>query len=105
LGCALGLGSRMMHSCGHHQRRHHGYGSSSNSPHACREREDNGVVACRPKLWEIATAIATASDNVVVASAIVSVAAIVECVLLLCRGVDVGWGLLADRHAELLDVC
>ena len=41
---------------------------------------------------------------VAVAAAIASVKAIVECVLPLCRGIDAGWGLLADSHAELLDV-
>ncbi len=52
-------------------------------------------------LWEITTIIVTA---VAVAAAMASVAAIVEYGLLLWRGVDVGRGLLADGHAELLDV-
>ena len=54
---------------------------------------------------ETPTTVATTTAVVVVASAIASVTAIVEHVLLLCRGIDVGWGLLADSHAELLDVC
>ncbi len=66
-----------------------------------------GTVATKPGwlLWETTTTVATTGTTVVVASAVASVAAIVECVLLLCRGIDVGWGLLADSHAELLDVC
>ena len=57
-------------------------------------------------LWETnTTTIATAGTAVAVAASISSVASIVECVLLLCRGVDVGQGLLADSHAKLLDVC
>jgi len=65
-----------------------------------------GTVATKPGwlLWETPTTVATTSTAVVVASAIASIIAIVERVLLLCRGIDVGWGLLADRHAELLDV-
>ena len=55
-------------------------------------------------LLEIPTAVATTTTAVVVASAIVSVMAIVKSVLLLCRGIDLGWGLLADSHAELVDV-
>ncbi len=38
-------------------------------------------------------------------TAIASAAEIVGHVLLLCGGIDGGWGLLADSHAELLDVC
>ena len=68
-----------------------------------------GTVATEPGwlLWETTTTttVATAGTAVAVATAVASVAAIVECVLLLCRGVDVGRGLLADGHAELLDVC
>ena len=56
-------------------------------------------------LWETTTTVATAGTVIAVVSAIASVTAIVEHVLLLCRGVDVGRGLLADSHAELLDVC
>ncbi len=51
-------------------------------------------------LWEIATAIA-ASGTTAVASA----KTIVGRVLLLSGGIDIGWGLLADIHAKLLDVC
>ncbi len=51
-------------------------------------------------LWEIATAVA-ASGTTAVASA----ETIDGHVLLLSGGVDVGWGLLADIHAKLLDVC
>ena len=68
-----------------------------------------GTVTTKPGwlLWKTTTTttVATAGTAVAVATAVASVAAIVECVLLLCRGVDVGWGLLADSHAELLDVC
>jgi hypothetical protein len=68
-----------------------------------------GTVATEPGwlLWETTTTttVATAGTIVAMATAVASVAAIVECVLLLCRGIDVGRGLLADRHAELLDVC
>jgi hypothetical protein len=57
-------------------------------------------------LWETnTTTIATAGTAVAVAASVVSVALIVECVLLQCRHLDVGRGLLADSHAELLDVC
>jgi hypothetical protein len=58
-------------------------------------------------LWETTTTttVATTGNTVAVATAVASVAAIVECVLLLCRGVDVGLGLLTNSHAELLDVC
>jgi hypothetical protein len=51
-------------------------------------------------LWEIATAVA-ASGTTAVASAEM----IVGHVLLLSGGIDVGWGLLANIHAKLLDVC
>ncbi len=51
------------------------------------------------------SAIATTGTSVVVVYAIASVTPIVERVLLLCRSNDVGWGLLADSHAELQDVC
>jgi hypothetical protein len=69
-----------------------------------------GTVATEPGwlLWETTTTtttIATPATTVSVATAVASVAVIVECVLLLCRDVDVGRGLLADGHAELLDVC
>ena len=65
-----------------------------------------GTVATKPGLllWETTTTVATTGTTVVVASAIASVTAIVESVLLLCRGIDVGRWLLADSHAELLDV-
>ena len=60
-----------------------------------------GTVAAKPGglLWEITTTIVTAGTAIAVATAVASVAAIVECGLLLRRGVDVGWGLLADSHA------
>ena len=66
-----------------------------------------GTVATKPGwlLWETPTTVYTTGTAVVVASTIVSVIAIVERVLLLCRGIDVGQGLLADSHAELLNVC
>ncbi len=51
-------------------------------------------------LWEVATAIAASGTP-----AIASAERIVGRVLLLSVGVDVGWGLLADIHAKLLDVC
>ncbi len=51
-------------------------------------------------LWKIATAIA-ASRTTTIASAEM----LVGHVLLLSGGVDVGWGLLANIHAKLLDVC
>ncbi len=65
-----------------------------------------GTIAAKPGglLWEITTYIVTAGTAVTVAAAVASVAAIVECGLLLWRGIDVGRGLLADTHAELLDV-
>jgi hypothetical protein len=64
-----------------------------------------GSVAAKPGwlLWEVATAIATAVTSVM-PTAIASATAIVGHVLLLCGGVDGGWGLLADSHAELPDV-
>jgi hypothetical protein len=55
-------------------------------------------------LWEVATAVATAVTSIV-PTASASATAIVGHVLLLCGGVDGGWGLLADSHAKLLDVC
>ena len=68
-----------------------------------------GTVTTKPGwlLWETTTTttVATTGNTVAVATAVASVAAIVECVLLLCRGVDVGRGLLTNSHAELLDVC
>ena len=65
-----------------------------------------GTVATKPGwlLWEAPTTVATTGTAVVVASAIASIMAIVERVLLLCRGIDVERGLLADSQAELLDV-
>ncbi len=51
-------------------------------------------------LWEIATAVAASRTT-----AIASAETIVGCVLLLSGGVDVGWGLFANIHAKLLDVC
>ena len=98
-----------MRSCGCHQCHHHEYGSSSNSPSACREWEGAWVVECWHRCHQTRlvvgrpTTVAT-TTTVVVASAIVSVTAIVESVLLLWRGIDVGCGLLADSHADLLDV-
>ena len=63
-------------------------------------------VAAKPGwlLWEAATAVAAAVTSIV-PTAIASAIAIVGHVLLLCGGVAGGWGLLADSHAELLDVC
>ena len=55
-------------------------------------------------LWEATTTVATAGTTVYMASAIASVTAFVERVLLLWRGIDVGRGLLANSHAKLLDV-
>ncbi len=65
-----------------------------------------GSVATKPGwlLWEAATAVAAAVTSVV-PTAIASATAIVGHVLLLCGGVAGGWGLLANSHAELLDVC
>ncbi len=65
-----------------------------------------GSVAAKPGwlLWEATTAVATAATSVM-PTAIASATAIVGHVLLLCGGVDGGWGLLVDSHAELLDVC
>jgi hypothetical protein len=51
-------------------------------------------------LWEIATAVATSGTT-----AVASAETIVGRVLLLSGGVDVGWGLLANIYAKLLDVC
>jgi hypothetical protein len=64
-----------------------------------------GSVAAKPGLllWEVATAIAAAVTSVV-SIAIASATVIVGHVLLLCGGIDGGWGLLANSHAELLDV-
>jgi hypothetical protein len=50
-------------------------------------------------LWDTAAAVLTATIVFVVS------VAIVEPVLLLNRGVDATWGLLADGHAELLNIC
>jgi hypothetical protein len=65
-----------------------------------------GSVAAKPGwlLWEVVTVNATALTSVM-PTAIASATAIVEHVLLLCWNVDGGWGLLANSHAELLDVC
>ncbi len=65
-----------------------------------------GSVAAQPGLllWEAATAVAAARTSIMPTST-VSAAAIVGHVLLLCGGVDGGWGLLANSHAEFLDVC
>jgi len=64
-----------------------------------------GNVATKPGwLLKTPTTVTTTTTTVVVASAIVSVTAIVESVLLLWWGIDVGQGLSADSHAELLDV-
>ncbi len=64
-----------------------------------------GSIAAKPGwlVWEAATAVA-AAGTIVVPTPIASAMAIVRHVLLLCGGVDGGWGLLADSHAELLDV-
>ena len=65
-----------------------------------------GTVATKPG-WLLETSpttVATTTTAVVVASTIASVTTMVESVLLLCRGIDVGRGVLADSHAELLDV-
>jgi hypothetical protein len=64
-----------------------------------------GSVATKPGwlLWEATTAVAAAVTSVM-PTAIASAMAIVGHVLLLCGGLDGGWGLLADNHAELLDV-
>jgi hypothetical protein len=53
-----------------------------------------GTVAAKPGwlLWETPNTVATSGTAVVVASAIATVTAIVERVLLLSRGIDVGWG-------------
>ncbi len=65
-----------------------------------------GSIAAKPGwlLWEATTAVAAAGTSVV-PTAIVFAAVIIGHVLLLCGGIDCGWGLLADSHAELLDVC
>jgi hypothetical protein len=65
-----------------------------------------GSVAAKPGwlLWEAATAIAAAVTSVM-STAIASATAIVGHVLLLCGGTAGGWGLLANSHAKLLDVC
>jgi hypothetical protein len=65
-----------------------------------------GSVAAKPGwlLWEVATAVAAAITSIV-PTAIMSAMAIVGHVLLLCGGIDGGWGLLANSHAELLDAC
>jgi len=64
-------------------------------------------VATKPGwlLWDNTAAIAIASTTAALTSAIASTVAIVGCVLLMWGGIDAGWGLLADSHAELLDVC
>jgi hypothetical protein len=64
------------------------------------------TVAAKPGglLWDITTYIVTTGTAIAVAAAVASVAAIVECGLLLWWGLDVGRGLLANTHAELLDV-
>ena len=62
-----------------------------------------GTVATKPGwlLWETTTTttVVTTGTAVAVAAAVASVVLIVESVLLLCRGVDVGQGLLANSHA------
>ena len=52
-------------------------------------------------LWEVAIAVAASGTTTAVASA----ETIVGRVLLLSGGINVGWGLLANIHAKLLDVC
>ena len=62
-------------------------------------------VATKPDwLLKTPTTITTTTTTAVVASTTVSVTAIAESVLLLWWGIDVGQGLSADSHAELLDV-
>jgi hypothetical protein len=51
-------------------------------------------------LWKISTAVAASGTT-----ALASAETIVGRVLLLSGGVDAGWGLLADIHEKLLDVC
>ena len=62
-----------------------------------------GTVATKPGwlLWETTTTttVVTTGTAVVGAAAVASVVVIVECVLLLCRGIDVGQVLLANSHA------
>ena len=60
-----------------------------------------GTVAAKPGglLLEITTTIVTGGTAVAVAATVASVAAIVECGLLLRRGLDVGRGLLANSNA------
>ncbi len=104
----------MMHLCGCHPRHRHEYGSSSNFPNACREWEDAWVVVHRHRCHRTRLVVVGNyhhhhhhcyhGTTVAVATAVASVAAIVECVLLMCRDIDVGQGLLTDSHTELLDV-
>ncbi len=65
-----------------------------------------GSIAAKPGwlLWEATTAVATTVTSVM-PTTIASATAIVGHVLLLCGVVAGGLGLLADSHAELLDVC
>jgi hypothetical protein len=65
-----------------------------------------GSIATKPGwlLREVATAVAAAGTSAM-PTTIASAATIVGHVLLLCGGVDGWWGLLADSHAEFLDVC
>ena len=57
-------------------------------------------------LWEntTTTAIASAKTTAGFTTAVASATAIVDGTLLLQRGIDVAWGLLANSHVELLDV-
>ena len=59
-----------------------------------------GIVATKPGwlLWEASHTICTARATVA------PVATVIVVLLLLWRGLDGGWGLLVDSHAELLDV-
>ncbi len=56
-------------------------------------------------LRESATAVAATGTITALPTTIASAAAIVGRVLLMWWSVDAGWGLLANSHAELLDVC
>ena len=56
-------------------------------------------------LRKTATAVAATGITTALPTTVASASAIVGCVMLLCRGMDAGWGLLANSHAELLDDC
>ncbi len=77
-----------------------GSGGMSRWLHACAAAANYGWL-----LRESVAAIATAITIAALTSTLVQVAATGGYALLLNMDVDIGWGLLADGQAELMDAC